>query len=54
MSNKPPFLVTALILCTLIVSFYLAHTNTWIAKDLNIWQSAFLPRNSYYPMITAA
>jgi hypothetical protein len=54
MSNKTPLLVTALLLCTLIVSVYLAHTDTWIAKDINLWQATILPRNSYYPMITAA
>jgi hypothetical protein len=54
MKSKISFLFTALILCTLIVSVYLAHTNAWITKDINLWQATILPRNSYYPMITAA
>jgi hypothetical protein len=54
MNKKISTLVTALIIGMLIVSFYLAHTNTWIAQDIYLWQTNILPRNSYYPMITAA
>ena len=36
----------------LIGSAYLAFTNRWLAKDINVWQMQFIGENKIYPIVT--
>lgn len=36
----------------LIGSAFLAFSNEWLAKDINLWQMQFLGENKCYPIIT--
>lgn len=52
MYKKADTLIVYFTFIILILSAYLTFTNSWLAKDINLWQMKLIGENKFYPILT--
>lgn len=52
MYKKIDSIIVYLTFIILILSAYFTFTNTWLAKDINLWQMKVIGEHKIYPILT--